>query len=78
MKTLAVVYEEPSPARLQRSNRSNGLYRLTLERLRSAGIKASARPELENSQDQNGQGPFRIFAAQIYVEAHFAGRKSLL
>jgi hypothetical protein len=47
-----------------------------LERLRSAVIKASARPELENSQDP-GQGPFRIFAAQIY-EAHFIGRKSLL
>jgi hypothetical protein len=38
--------------------------------------KASARPELENSKTQSGQGPFRI--AQIYIEAHFAGRKSLV
>ena len=30
-----------------------------------AAGKTSARLELENSQDQNGQGPFRIFAAQI-------------
>jgi hypothetical protein len=39
---------------------------LTLERLRSAVIKASGRLELENSQDPSGQGRSGFFAAEIY------------
>ena len=35
----------------------SAFYQLTLERLRPAVIKASARPELENSQDQKRTSP---------------------
>jgi hypothetical protein len=40
----------------------------------SVAGKASARPELENSQDPKRTGT----VLQIYIEAHFTGRKSLL
>jgi hypothetical protein len=32
---------------------------------RAKAKSARAPPELENNQDQNGQGPFRTFAAQF-------------
>jgi hypothetical protein len=57
----------------------SAFYRLTLERLRSAVIKASARPELENSQD-----PKRIRAdsgflqRNLIIAPHSVGPKSLL
>jgi hypothetical protein len=43
----------------------------------SVAGNASARPELENSQDQNGQGPFSL-RRKFIIEPHFSGRKSLL
>jgi hypothetical protein len=35
-------------------------------------------PDYSATRPISGQGPFRIFAAQIYIEPHFARRKSLL
>jgi hypothetical protein len=78
---LAVVYEEPPPARLHRSNRSNGRPSIGSHwsRLRSAVIKASAFPELENSQDPKPTSTVQDFLQRKFIiEPHFARRKSLM
>jgi hypothetical protein len=48
----------------------------TQEGIAAASVagKASARPELETAKTRRSG----LFAAQIYIEAHFAGRISLL
>jgi hypothetical protein len=57
----------------------SAFYRLTLERLRSAVIKASARPELENSQDPKRTRTVQDFLQRKFIiEPHFAWRKSLM
>jgi hypothetical protein len=57
----------------------SAFYRLTLERLRSAVIKTTARPELENSQDPKRTRIVQDFLQRkSIIEPHSTGGKSLL
>jgi hypothetical protein len=61
------LYEKPAALAVTplESIERSAFYRITLERLRSAVIKASARPELENSQPKADNDCSGYFAAQI-------------